>query len=381
MKGAAIGIDLGTHSACAAIAVPGGSVRLIPNRWGTTSTPSAVNWGNNHTLQDPLVSLLLTLREDAEAHLKDFVTSCILAVPVNLSGEQKESVVKAANAAGIEEVGMIPGPCAAALGLSCRGRTLVLDLGAGTTLSVVEFGEGDGRVLESVETGLPGGRDFDAALAAWLRERLRLSLKEGDPRQSALCREAEQIKIALSKTKSLRWTPPALENGGTALSTEDWPSPVLTVYREDLECLIRFSLRQIIHTACRLWTQYAPTHLLPTGGSGVIPLFQTILQQEGPQPKHQLHGTEDAVVRGAAIQASRGVPSRGGQDVSSDETKNLAEQIRVLKLSLLDIETLLTHSQQDQLHLLFQRAESVPPDPKLLQLIEGLAHDLKQAVE
>ena len=381
MKGAAIGIDLGTHSACAAIAVPGGGVRLIPNRWGTTSMPSAVNWENSHTLQDTLVPLLLTLREDAETHLNDFVTSCILAVPVNLSGEQREIVVKAANAVGIAEVGMIPGPCAAALGLSCRGRTLVLDLGAGTTLSVVESGEGEGRVLESMDAGLPGGRDFDAALAAWLRERLRLSLKERDPRQSALRREAEQIKIALSKTRFLRWTPPAQEDGGASLSTKDWPAPVLTVYREDLECLIRFSLRRIIHTACRLWTQYAPTHLLPTGGSGAIPLFQTILQQEGPQPKHQLHGTDDAVVRGAAIQASRGVPSRGGQDVSSDEAQDLAQQIHALKLSLFDIETLLTHPQQDRLHLLFQQAESAPPDPELLRLIEGLAHDLKQAVE
>lgn len=382
MKGAAIGIDLGTHSARAAFAPPGGTAKLIPNRWGKTAVPSAAGWRDSekHALQELLVPVILTLREDAEVHLNDFVSSCVMAIPEGLSGEQKEGMVKAANAAGIAEVGFISEPCAAALALSCNGRSLVLDFGAKTTLSVVDSKNGEGHVLERVEAGLPGGRDYDEALAAWLRARLRLSLKEGDPRQSVLLHEAEQIKIALSDAKTIRWTPPVLEDG-SPLSPADWPSPTLTVYREDLECLIRFSLRRIIHTVCRLWTQYAPTHLIPTGGSNAVPLLRDILQREGPKPKHLIHGTEDAIVRGAAVWASRGAPLREGQEPLPDAARDWAQQFHGLKLSLLEIETLLTHSQQDQLHLLFQQAESAPPDPELLRLMKGLVHDLQQAVE
>lgn len=382
MKGTAIGINLGTHSARAAFAPPGVTAKLIPNRWGKIAMPSNPGWRDRGkpTLQELLVPLFLILREDAEVHLNDFVSSCVLAIPEGLSGEQKEGVVKAANAAGIAEVGFISEPCAAALALSCNGRSLVLDFGAKTTLSVVDSKNGEGHILESVEAGLPGGRDYDKALAAWLRERLRLSLKEGDPRQLALLHEAEQIKIALSDAKSIRWTPPVSENG-TPLSPADWPSPTLTIYREELECLIRFSLRRIVHTACRLWTQYAPTHLITTGGSNVIPLLQDILRREGPKPKHLIHGTEDAIVRGAAVWASRGAPLHKGQEAPSDAARDWGIQLNEIKLSLLEMETLLTHSQQDQLQLLFQRAESAPSDPELLRLMKGLVHDLQQAVE
>ncbi|MCR4817791.1 MAG: Hsp70 family protein [Fretibacterium sp.] len=382
MKGAAIGINLGTHSARAAFAPSGKNAKLIPNRWGKTAMPAPAGWRDcaRLDLQERLVPLILTLREDAEVHLNDFVSSCVLAIPEGLSGEQKEGIVRSANAAGIAEAGFISEPCAAALAMGCNGRSLILDFGAKTALSVVEFRNGEGNILESVEAGLPGGRDYDEALAAWLRERLRLSLKEGDPRQTDLIREAEKIKIALSDAKSIRWTPPVLEDG-QSLSPADWPFPKLTICREDLECLIRFSLRQIIHTACRLWTQYAPTHLIQTGGSNAIPLLREIFRREGPNPRHRVHGTEDAVVRGAAVWASRGAPFQNEQEPLSDASRNWAQQLQDLKMSLLELETLLTHSQQDQLHILFQRAESAPPAPELLRIMKGLVHDLQQAVE
>ena len=119
MSSPAIGIDLGTRNALAAFLDEDGAVRLIPNRWGTTTTHSVVGWedgawvvgedavrlglrggsvwwdlkrkvgtsfrafpdGRPRAAQDLLVPLLEALREDAEVCLKSFVSSCVLTGP------------------------------------------------------------------------------------------------------------------------------------------------------------------------------------------------------------------------------------------------------------------------------------------------------------
>ena len=381
MKGPAIGISLGARNARVAFMAPGGTVNLVPTRWGGTTAPSIAGWDAGWQGDTDravlLTSLLRSLREDAEVHLHAFVSACVLAVPTDFSIPQREVIRRAANAAGFAEAGVIADPIAAVLALGCEERCLVLDFGARTALSVVEAEGSEGQVLESVTTGLPGGSAFDAALAAWLGERLLLPAKKTGPQWRLLLREAERIKIALSGARSFHWTPPAPEDG-MPLASENWPAPTFTVYREELERLIRFPLRQVVHTVWRLWTRYDPAHLILTGGSSHIPLLQDILRREGPG--HPRSGTEDAVVRGAALRAGRTSPLREGES-APDPSQEGAQRLRELKLSLLSLETLLTRPQQDRLHLLFQRAEGASRDPEMLRLTEELVHDLKQAVD
>ena len=127
-----------------------------------------------------------------------------------------------------------------------------MDFGAGTVdLSVVESDEGVWQVLESVGSDGIGGYDFDLALADWLRERLLLApLPSTDPRWRALVMEAERVKVALSECLTLDWTPPPLE--GRAL-------PPLTVRREELERLMRFPIRRLVHIVRRLWERHSET--------------------------------------------------------------------------------------------------------------------------
>ncbi|MBQ7264437.1 MAG: Hsp70 family protein, partial [Synergistaceae bacterium] len=314
------------------------------------------------------------------------------------------------------------------------------------------------------------------ALADNLRDRLLLGpLDEADPRWRMLLREAERIKIALSGCWSFHWTPPPL--GGRAQAD-------MTLYREDLERLMRFSIRQLIHTLRRLWDRHSPELLLLVGGSSRIPLLQEIIEREVARPERLSLGAEDAVVRGAALYTAAGrerllldalsgdlvavwegrarrlIPSeaalparadveleagRSGReklellqsrnelrresvslaslelDVEAGERLSLAcelsaagrlaaavrresgerlsvplaleggprerdlaaengRRIRELKLSLVALETLLTRHQQDQLHLLFRRAEGASSDPETLSLLEGLVRDLERAV-
>ncbi|MDR2179767.1 MAG: Hsp70 family protein [Synergistaceae bacterium] len=347
-----IGIDLGTRNALCAY-MNGVRPVMIPNRWGRISTPSVVGWDRgwvvgedavrlsfrgsypvwwdlkrkvggefqalcgekNCTAQEILVPLLCALREDAEVFLGQFVSSCVLAVPAIFSLLQREAMVRAAEAAGLREVRVINEPTAAALAFGREGRFLVLDFGAGTVdVSVVESEGGVWQVLESVGTSKIGGYDFDLALAEWLRERLRLpDLSPEDPRWRTLVWEAEALKIALSSCQSYDWVPPAIggtgEMGGAGKigeAGEPLKGEPLKVEREDLERMVRFSIRRVVHIVRRLWTRHEPEHLLLVGGSSRIPLLREILETEVARPERLSLCAEESIVAGAALCARIG---------------------------------------------------------------------------
>lgn len=268
----------------------------LKRRVGTSF--SAVVEGTPHRAEELLVPLLTALREDAEAYLGTFVSSCVLAVPACFSLLQRELMARAARAAGME-ARVVAEPTAATLAFGREGRFLVFDFGAGTVdISVVESEGGVWQVLESVGSPETGGYDFDLALAACLKERLLLSeLEESDPRWRTLVAEAERVKIALSGVASYEWTPPPLGPR---------PSNPLMVEREEMERLMRFFIRRLAHVVRRLWERYEPDHLLLVGGSSRIPLLKEILEREVALPERLSLCAEEAIAVGAALYASGG---------------------------------------------------------------------------
>ena len=346
-SGATVGIDLGTRNALCACVDRDGRPVMIPNRWGHVSTPSVVGWngnwivgedavrfslrnshsawwdlkrkvgqdfrafcgGKSRTAEEMLVPLLCSLREDAEVFLGQFVSSCVLAVPACFSLLQREALARAAKTAGMGEVRIVNEPTAAALAFGLEGRFLVLDFGAGTVdVSVAESENGVWQILESVGSSQIGGYDFDLALAEWLRERLRLGSPEADPSNPetvcledacwrTLIMEAETIKIALSSCRSYRWTPPPLN--GKRFSS-------LQIYREDLERMIRFSIKRLLHVVQRLWERHSPERLLLVGGSSRIPLLRDIFEEEITRPERLSLCAEESVAAGAALYAQAG---------------------------------------------------------------------------
>jgi molecular chaperone DnaK len=118
-----------------------------------------------------------------------------------------------------------------------------------------------------------------------------------DPRRRALVLEAENIKIALSSSRSFNWTPPALDGRGFQ---------PLRIEREDLERMMRFSIRRLIHVVRNLWERYRPEHLLLVGGSSRIPLLHRILEEEIVKPERLSLCAEESVAAGAALYAQTG---------------------------------------------------------------------------
>jgi molecular chaperone DnaK (HSP70) len=333
-----IGIDLGTRYAQLAVDLPNKGVQIIPNRWGYARTssmvafsgdeliagedaakialtdPQAVWWdmkrhlgtdwvarmgGRTYTPEELLIPLLCLLREDAEAYLKTFISSCVLAVPAHFSFPERGALARAAQSAGFEKIRIVNEPTAAALSIGLDSRFLIIDFGAGTLdLSMVEGENGIFQVVESKGRKDIGGYDLDKLLAEWLCRRTGIPFaRAGDPRASLMMREAEVLKIALSSANKVTWRlPPGFSQKEISIN----------VTRADFEILIRPAMEEIVGMVEKMWSKHNPQKLLVVGGSGRIPLLRSMLESRVKRPERLRSCPEDAVVTGSALYANQG---------------------------------------------------------------------------
>jgi len=403
----AIGIDIGTRNARCAYAGRAEKIGknsqpvTIPNRWGKTSTSSFIGWdgdwligedaislfrqgsdsvwgdvkrkigtdfavvcdGTRYEAQNVITHLLIALREDAEVFLGRFVSSCVLVVPAYFTPHQREILAQAAEEAGMTSVRMISEPAAAAIAFGREGRFLVMDCGAGVAdISVIESESGAWQILERAE-GVNIGGDFDLTLAGWLAERLRLGhMPENDPRQRALLLEAEAIKIALSSCLAYDWKPPSLDNREI---------PALRIEREELERMMRFSIKRLTNMVARLWEKHKPERLLLLGGASNIPILRDLLEQKITRPEALNLCAEELVAAGAALYAF------AGQEPQSYESTPTGHQMRDLKMRLVLIEPSLDQVQRERLHLMVNKLENLEASPSSIEILEGVVKALE----
>jgi molecular chaperone DnaK (HSP70) len=333
-----VGVDLGTRYAQLAVDMPGKGVSLIRNRWGNTRTSSMVavssdgliagedaakialtdpqvawwdmkrhlgtDWvarmgGRTYTPEELLIPMICLLREDAEAYLGAFVSSCVLAVPAHFSFPERGALARAAQSAGFEKIRIVNEPTAAALSIGMDGRFLIIDFGAGTLdLSLVEGERGIFQVIESKGRKDIGGYDLDRLLADRMCRRAGIPFSRAeDPRGSLMMREAEGVKIALSSTGSVTWRIPA------GLSSRERS---IEISRQEFEMLIRPVIDEVAGMVSRMWRRHNPQKLLVVGGSGRIPLLRDTLAAKVKDPERLRSSPEDAVVTGTALYANQG---------------------------------------------------------------------------
>jgi molecular chaperone DnaK (HSP70) len=333
-----IGVDLGTRYAQIAVDIPGRGVRIIPNRWGAGRTPSMVaftphgfaagedasrilltepdmvwwdmkrhlgsDWvakvgGRSYTPEELLIPILSLLREDAEAYLKTFVSSCVLAVPAHFGFPERGALARAVRKAGFDNVKIVNEPTAAALSTGINGRFLIIDFGAGTLdMSLVEGDSGVFQVVESQGRRDIGGMDIDRLLAERLCRCAGVPLTHPrDPRASLMMKEAEGVKIALSSANRFVWRVPS------GLASGD---RIVEISRAEFESLIYPLMEEILKMVEKMWKKYNPDRLLTVGGSSRIPLMRRLLGARVREPDHAGSRPEDAVVTGSAMYAHQG---------------------------------------------------------------------------
>ncbi|PPF43823.1 Hsp70 family protein [Pseudoclavibacter sp. AY1F1] len=292
MNDFAYGIDLGTTYSAIARISDLGAPEIIPNFEGDSTTASAVYFespgsaivgaeAKRIAISDPDNSCLLIKRHMGSEYPQEFqgetytpeaisglilkelvnaannttgldVSKVVITVPAYFGVQEREATRQAGTIAGLEVVGIVTEPVAAALSIGARNEgaetVLVYDLGGGTfDTTVMTVGNGRVEVIAVDGNRKLGGADWDEALVELIVEKFMSSadLGDEDPRHDEefmldLRLEAENTKKSLTKRDNVTIRP---SFNGTKASVE--------VSRSEFEVATQHLLLQTVDIAQR----------------------------------------------------------------------------------------------------------------------------------
>jgi molecular chaperone DnaK len=354
MRQPPVGIDLGTTNSALAVINPAGRPEIVPNQEGNRTTPSAVyfeeggdvvigssalsavqfdqarvvlrvkrrmgdpGWtvqanGRGWSATDVSAQILAKVKDDAENTVGP-IRHAVITVPAYFDEVRRKATMDAAAQAGLEALGIINEPTAAAVAyanaLGKQGRLVVYDFGGGTfDVSIVDVkGPDDVEVIASEGDHELGGSDLDDALARHYAQQLRAQgaeAAEGTPDWMMLVSGAQRDKEALSRLKKIRGR---AQCGSTLINIE--------LDRATFEQLIR---DHIIRTQMLVENALACASLAPAqiddvvliGGSTRVPAVSDMLEKMfGKKPVAPVN-VDEAVALGAALQAGVIMARRG----------------------------------------------------------------------
>ena len=264
--------------------------------------------GEVHTPESISALILRRLATDAAHYTNGPVERAVITVPAYFGARQKEATSKAGLIAGLDVVGILPEPVAAAVHYDlARGgvdkTVLVYDLGGGTfDTTVIRVGASEITVVcTDGDTNL-GGADWDARLRDHLLERF---VAEASPAESPdddaeflqeVANKAEEVKKQLSLQES---RPVQLRFAGAAARIEVTRAEFEMMTVDLLDRTIEI-VRRMLDTLQERSPGATIDEVLLVGGSTRMPMVAARLAKEfGWDPR--LHDPELAVAKGAAI--------------------------------------------------------------------------------
>ncbi len=264
--------------------------------------------GEVHTPESISALILRRLATDAANYTNGPVEQVVISVPAYFGARQKEATNKAGLIAGLDVVGILPEPVAAAVHYDLtRGgadkTVLVYDLGGGTfDTTVIHVGASEITVVcTDGDTNL-GGADWDARLRDHL---LELFVAQAAPLESPgddaeFLQEVENKAEELKKQLSLQESRPVqLRFAGVAARIEVARAEFETMTADLLDRTIEI-VRRTLDTLEKRSPGATIDEVLLVGGSTRMPMVSARLAKEfGWDP--QLHDPELAVAKGAAI--------------------------------------------------------------------------------
>eukprot|EP01055_Gregarina_sp_Pseudo9_P005493 Gregarina_sp_Pseudo_9__5492@NODE_705_length_2330_cov_22_809690_g666_i0_p1_GENE_NODE_705_length_2330_cov_22_809690_g666_i0NODE_705_length_2330_cov_22_809690_g666_i0_p1_ORF_typecomplete_len722_score128_28HSP70/PF00012_20/2_9e72MreB_Mbl/PF06723_13/2_1e23PilM_2/PF11104_8/0_00088FGGY_C/PF02782_16/0_0096CoA_binding_2/PF13380_6/44CoA_binding_2/PF13380_6/0_57TipAS/PF07739_13/0_34FtsA/PF14450_6/5_3e03FtsA/PF14450_6/0_88FtsA/PF14450_6/5_7e03_NODE_705_length_2330_cov_22_809690_g666_i0602225 len=257
---------------------------------------------------EELVTMLLQKAVDEASHqLKARVTKAAITIPACFNQQQRQAVMIAGRAAGLDQVDLIHESTAAALAYSVRKaedsvKALVFCLGAGgCEVAVARLAENSVKVQCVVADLTLGGREFDEQLARRCEEDIKKEYSEEFLSPQALCRlqfACAAVKEALSSASQDYIE---LDN---LLKNQNYSS-TLTV--QDLELTCRSLLtrcEELVNEA--LAASNSPVDcVLMVGGSSRIPGVRKMLADRfGADKIISALNEDEVVVDGASMYAS-----------------------------------------------------------------------------
>ncbi len=363
----AVGIDLGTTRAAVSRIDEHGRSALLRDAQGDLLVPSVVYFEDDEWLHGRAAKLAASTQPNraAEFYKRDLgqgpysravggellpaevIEAClmkklladlageglanpavVLSMPAGFNQAQRRARLDAAKIAGMEVVGTINDPLAAALTFAeGQGylnetaadkpgqRVLVFDLGGGKIdVAIVEIKPGRLRTMAIAGNAQLGGRDWDLRLAEYLAEQFAKQFGD-DPRHDMssvrrLLESAEEAKQSLSARQQAR-----------VQVTRGTDSAAIIVTRQAFEDLTTDLLDQAIQLteavlaqAGMAWRDLA--NLLLVGGATRMPAVAARLKElTNLDPAPGLHADE-AVGRGAGLYAECLLAAREGRPAS-----------------------------------------------------------------
>ncbi len=287
---------------------PGRTVRAVKRHLGTDY---ALSLEGKELSAELLASLVIrSLRGNAEEALGQLPQSAVIAYPANFGIRQANSLLHAVELAGLRVVRMVGEPNVAAHLLAAdrpdwEGHALVVDLGGGTLdVAVVEVGDGVLEVKSVYGDNHLGGIDFDAALAARLKQRLfawNSAVVLDAALEAQLLKEAERAKQLLTTHPSAVVAVQDIEVGEQVVSHH------FTVDRaefrdvcEELTARFAYVVRTAIDDA---WELTSIDVVLLTGQGGKTFTVREALERLLPGVEFVDLYQEFAVCHGLALQA------------------------------------------------------------------------------
>jgi molecular chaperone DnaK (HSP70) len=170
-------------------------------------------WGKEHSPSSISALILAELARSAEETTHRTVRQVVITVPAYFGLLEKDATKKAGEIAGLEVIGIVPEPVAAALAYGVTGSAdgttfLVYDLGGGTfDITLIKMTDTSVEVLAVDGDHNLGGADWDDRLFEYLKEQTvaQTGFEDIDEDEGALQdlrRMAEETKQALSKAES-----------------------------------------------------------------------------------------------------------------------------------------------------------------------------------
>jgi molecular chaperone DnaK len=283
--------------------------------------------------------ILRRLTTDAANYTSGPVDQVVISVPAYFGARQKEATNKAGLIAGLDVVGILPEPVAAAVHYDLtKGGTdktvLVYDLGGGTfDTTVIQVGASEITVVcTDGDTNL-GGADWDARLRDHLLERFVAQATPAEsPEEDAeflqeIANKAEEVKKQLSVQES---RPVQLRFAGAAARIEVSRAEFETMTADLLDRTIEI-VQRTLDTLAQRSPGATIDEVLLVGGSTRMPMVSARLAKEfGWNPK--LHDPELAVAKGAAIFALSRVVYRMQQEARQSAGSDAQAQREAAKV-------------------------------------------------
>ncbi len=269
-------------------------------------------FGKEYTPPSISAIILDALARQAEEVTSHKVTDAVITVPAYFGLLEKDATRKAGEIAGLNVIGIVPEPVAAALHYGVTGSGdgtcfLVYDLGGGTfDISLIKMTDTSVEVLVVGGDHRLGGADWDAKLLEHLIDETVAqcgddSLRDDEATLQDLRAKAEEMKRALStaesKTQIVRYTGTPAKIVVTRAQFEELTADLL-------DETIRITKRTLAEAEERypgITSQIS--EVLLVGGSSKMPAVGAALRKEFDwDPK--LTDPDLAVAKGAALYAA-----------------------------------------------------------------------------